>query len=48
MSATSIPVRSAETGPIRPLNILRDLPAVADLIDRELFRLRAGRIGGGP
>jgi len=33
MSATSIPVRSIETGPVRPLNILRDLPAVADLIE---------------
>jgi len=33
MSATSIQVRSAETGAVRPLNILRDLPAVADLIE---------------
>lgn len=33
MSATSISVRSTETGPVRPLNILRDLPAVADLIE---------------
>ena len=33
MSTASISIRSAETGSIRQMNILRDLPAVADLIE---------------
>jgi ribosomal protein S18 acetylase RimI-like enzyme len=33
MSTLSLPARTAETSPARPLNILRDLPEVADLIE---------------
>lgn len=33
MSSIPIPVRTTEKSPVRPLNILRDLPAVADLIE---------------
>ena len=33
MSATSIPIHSTTTDSVRPMNILRDLPAVADLIE---------------
>lgn len=33
MSSISIPARRAENDPARPLNILRDLPEVADLIE---------------
>ncbi len=33
MSTLSLPARTAENGPARPLNILRDLPEVADLIE---------------
>ena len=33
MSSLSIPAQAAESGPARPLNILRDLPEVADLIE---------------
>ncbi|MBI1854432.1 MAG: GNAT family N-acetyltransferase [Chloroflexi bacterium] len=33
MASIPIPARTAETLPVRPLNILRDLPAVADLIE---------------
>lgn len=33
MAAITVPVQATETGPIRPLSILRDLPQVADLIE---------------
>ncbi len=33
MSSIPIPATAAEKSPVRPLNILRDLPAVADLIE---------------
>ena len=33
MASIAVPMRAEHTGPLRPLNILRDLPQVADLIE---------------
>ncbi len=33
MASVSVQVRSPQSGPLRPMNILRDLPQVADLIE---------------
>ena len=33
MASVSLPAQPTETGNVRPLNVLRDLPRVADLIE---------------
>ena len=34
MASTTVPIQSGETNSLRPLNIFRDLPQVADLIEQ--------------